>query len=362
VRVLFALSGLHRVDRGAEIAFIQIASRLAEAGDEVTLIGSGADRPGAPYRFLHAPALPRERFEQFPKIPTLRSDTGWEEATFAPGLLKAFRPSDFDITVTCGYPWTNWALRRPGFGAKRPLHVFVTQNGDWPARAGNSEYRLFDCDGLVCTNPDYYAANKDRYRCALIPNGVDLDRFKPGAGDRSAFDLPQDVPIVLMVSALIDSKFVDVGIEAIARLPEVHLAVAGDGPRRDAIHSKAQALMPGRFHNFTVSADRMPSLYRSANAFMHLSRDESFGNVFVEAMACGTPTIAWDLERTRWITGDTAFLVEGTGSQALSEAVSTAIDNPPPIARLVERAQGFSWSSIALAYRNFFDELVRDGR
>ena len=47
MRVLFALPGLHKYDRGAEIAFIAIARELAKAGDEVTLIGSGAPRPRA---------------------------------------------------------------------------------------------------------------------------------------------------------------------------------------------------------------------------------------------------------------------------------------------------------------------------
>ena len=41
MRILFALPGLHRHDRGAEVAFIAIARELARAGHAVTLIGSG---------------------------------------------------------------------------------------------------------------------------------------------------------------------------------------------------------------------------------------------------------------------------------------------------------------------------------
>src|SRR5947207_801069 len=101
VRILFALAGLHRVDRGAEVAFIAIASELAKAGHDVTLIGSGPPRPGQPYRYIHAPAIRREKFEDFPHIPLLRNETGWEEASFVPGLLAKYRPTDFDIVVTC---------------------------------------------------------------------------------------------------------------------------------------------------------------------------------------------------------------------------------------------------------------------
>jgi NADPH-dependent glutamate synthase beta subunit-like oxidoreductase len=54
MRVLFALPGLHRIDRGAEIAFISVANELAKAGHQVTLLGSGPPKPGTLYRFIHA--------------------------------------------------------------------------------------------------------------------------------------------------------------------------------------------------------------------------------------------------------------------------------------------------------------------
>ena len=40
MRVLFALPGLHKIDRGAEVAFISVANELAKAGCQVTLVGS----------------------------------------------------------------------------------------------------------------------------------------------------------------------------------------------------------------------------------------------------------------------------------------------------------------------------------
>src|SRR4051794_22432571 len=133
MRILFALPGLLRVDRGAEIAFLSIASELARRGDEVTLIGSGPPRPDALYQYLQVPISSRERFERLPRLPVFRSETVWEEATFVPGLLRAYDPSAYDVTVTCSFPFTNWVLRKRTAGQRRPAHVFVTQNGDWPA-------------------------------------------------------------------------------------------------------------------------------------------------------------------------------------------------------------------------------------
>lgn len=63
-------------------------------------------------------------------MPLLRSETVYEEASFVPALLWRYRPADYDITVTCSFPFTNIALRRPMLGGRRPAHLFITQNGD----------------------------------------------------------------------------------------------------------------------------------------------------------------------------------------------------------------------------------------
>jgi glycosyltransferase involved in cell wall biosynthesis len=360
MRVAFALPGLHRTMRGAEVAFTSVAAELARLGHEVTLIGSGPQKPDVPYRFLSAPLIARERFERFPRLPALRNETAWEEASFLLGLLRLYRPQDYDVTLTCAYPFTNWALRSRRHRGKRPAHVFVTQNGDWPARARNSEYRLFGCDGLVCINPDYFEANKNNYRAALIPNGVDLARFGPGRGSRADVGLPEGVPIVLMVSALIESKQVGDGIEAVSRLPGVHLAVAGDGPLREELRAKADSLMPGRYHNFTITPDRMPALYSAASLFLHLSRDEAFGNVYVEAMACGLTTVAWDLPRTRWITGPTGRLVADGDQGALVSTIARSLEQGDSQADLTKRAENFSWRKIGADYEAFLAGVVED--
>lgn len=359
MKIAFALAGLHRVERGAEIAFLAIATELAKAGEAVTLIGSGPELPDRPYRYLQAGVIPRERFENFPQIPMLRNESSWEELTFAPGLLRAYRPYDFDLTVTCGFPFTNMILRRPVLRGRRPAHVFVTQNGDWPAVATNSEYRLFGCDGLVCINPDYQARNRARYRTALIPNGVDLGRFYPGAAQRKQFGLPADKPIVLMVSALIESKNVAEGVRAVAKLDGVELVVAGDGPLRTEVKALADNLMPGRYRQMRVSPEEMPSLYRSAFAFLHLSRDESFGNVFTEALATGLPIVAYDLPRTRWILGEQG-LYAGDDIDELTKMLKNALSFPGDIASRVDRAQRYGWPEIAAQYRTFFEQILTD--
>ena len=359
LRVLFALPGLHRVSRGAEAAFENVARQLAGRDDfEVTLIGSGTEREGEPYRFLHAPMKPRERFEKWPRLPPLRSEYRWEELTFIPGLWRTIHPADFDVTLTCSYPFVNWALRMRRRGGK-PRHVFVTQNGDWPAQRRNAEYKLFSCDGLVCTNPEYFERQKNTWRCALIPNGMDAARYTPGPPDRAAFHLPSGVPVVLMVSALIPSKFVAAGVRAVARLPGVHLVVAGDGPQRDEVDGLARDLLPGRFTRLTTTMDRMPALYRCADVFLHLSRDEAFGNVYIEALATGLPVVGHDYPTARWILGEFGRLVDTTDDQRTADALQAALSAPrEPDRRHAFAADRYDWPAVGAHYADFLRKVV----
>lgn len=361
MKILMALPGLHRVSRGAEVAFESVAAGLAQAGGfDVTVAGAGREIPGRPYKYLRAGMVPRERFEKFPKFPPMRSEFRWEELTFAWNLRRAARELRPDVTVTCSYPFVSWVLRgmRDSRG-RRARHVFVTQNGDHPARRTNSEYKLFRCDGLVCTNPEFYDFNKAAWRSALIPNGVDVDRFSPGPGERAELGLPRDGKIVVMASALIPSKNVALAVEAVAKLDGVSLAVAGDGPCRDDVDRLGRELLGSRYVRTVLTPDKMPGFYRSGDVFLHLSREESFGNVYIEAMACGLPVVAHDYGTTRWILGNKATLLDTSDPAATAEAIRRALDGPRPDKQALHRAvsERFSWPVITAEYARFFREL-----
>ncbi len=361
MRILFALPGLHRVKRGAEVAFECLARELSIFPDcEVTLIGSGEQYDTVPYRFLQAKCLPREKFLNWLKIPLLRNEFMYEELSFIPGLLKVYRPEDYDVTITCSYPYTNWVLRTYKGKGQRPLHVFVTENGDWAPRAINMEYRYFSCDGLVCTNMEYFERHKNRWKCQAIPNGVDANLFKPGEAKRVKLGLPLDLPIVLIVSALEPSKRVLEGIEFLSILKNIVVIVAGDGSLAKEVDQLGKEKMGERYKRIVMEPVDMPDLYRSANVLLHMSQTEPFGNIYLEALATGLPIVADDNEKTQWILEDKGYLVDTNNPEAVCNSINMAIEkHNATLSRarrdLVEKR--YTWSIVAKEYHQFFCEL-----
>jgi glycosyltransferase involved in cell wall biosynthesis len=370
LRIAMVLAGLGRVQRGAEAAFLELTRQLTAYPDlHVELFGTGTKGPpGVPLHQLGC--VPRERFEGWPRLPCLRSEYEYEELTFVLSLAwrRRFRPRDFDVVVSCSYPFVNWFLRRRR-PRGRPVHVFVTQNGDWMCRAQGREYRFFHCDGLVCTNPEYYARHRGRYRSMLIPNGVDARVFHPAGATAEQVPTPTlppasaGRPVVLMASALIPSKAVGDGIRAVAGVPGAFLAVAGDGPQRAEVAGQAAQHLPGRHALLGgVPREQMPALFRRADAFLHMSRDEPFGLVYLEAASTGLPVVAHDGEVPRWVLGDAALYVDTRNPAAVSPALRQALD--PAVGKVLGRRarervlSGWTWEREAAEYRAFFYDLA----
>ena len=363
MRFLFALPGLHRVGRGAEVVFEAVAQQIAEHGQhQVTVVGSGEARAGRAYDFIHLPAVSREHFERWPKLPFFRHEFMYEELTFAWSLARLATVGDADVTMTCSYPYTNWALRRRRAG-KRPATVFVTQNGDWPAAERRAEARFFWCDGLICTNPLYYERNCARWNSTLIPNGIDPNRFRPGPECKAELGLPTDRPVIVMVSALDPAKRVLEAMHAVARVPDAYLVIAGDGPQRDEVDRLAAEILSQRCARRTFRHEQMPDLYRSADLFLHTKIRESFGNVYIEALSCGTPVVAHDDEVTRWILGDHARLVDTTSEAALAEAIALEMRSPKRGSETATWAhERYSWHVVARKYTDFLVDTSRKAR
>jgi phosphatidylinositol alpha-1,6-mannosyltransferase len=185
----------------------------------------------------------------------------------------------------------------------------------------------------------------------IVPPGVDPARFHPlDAAERAAvrarYRIDPDRPLILGLSRLVPRKGFDVLIRALARLDDsVQLAIAGSGrdERRLMDLAVSHQVHPRvRFLGRLPAAEIAP-LYASADVFSMLCRDrwggleaEGFGIVFVEAAACGVPSVAGRSggSHEAVVDGETGFVVEPRDETAVRDALARLLGDDALRARL----------------------------
>lgn len=180
-----------------------------------------------------------------------------------------------------------------------------------------------------------YGTPRDRIR--VIHRGVDFDVFDPEkVGEdrldalRRAWDVPKDVPIVMLPGRVTRWKGQHVLIEALAELGRRDFCclIVGDVQGRDGYRAELDEAI--RRHGLEDlvrlpgPCDDMPAAYRLADLIVSASTDpEAFGRVAIEAQAMGRPVIATDHggARETVVGGETGWLVPPGDVGALAQAL-----------------------------------------
>lgn len=149
----------------------------------------------------------------------------------------------------------------------------------------------------------------DPARLAVIDNGVDVAEFRPGRPDPALFGLPLGRPVALFVGdARSDRKNLDGVLRALAEVPELSLAVAGD-ERGGPFPALARSLGVDERVRFLGHRRDVAALMRAADLFVFPTRYEPFGLVLLEAAASGLPVVTTRLAGASWLLEDGAAVV-----------------------------------------------------
>jgi phosphatidylinositol alpha-1,6-mannosyltransferase len=175
-----------------------------------------------------------------------------------------------------------------------------------------------------------------------------------------------DHPLVVCVSRLVPRKGQDVLIEGMGevrrRVPDATLLIVGGGPYEDHLRDLAGGAPEGSviFAGQVSEAD-LPRHYAMADVFAMPCRTrlgglevEGWGNVFIEAAACGRPVVVGDSGGAREALddGETGILVDGADVASVADAVATLLGDPALARRMGEAGRArdersHTWPAIA---------------
>ena len=179
----------------------------------------------------------------------------------------------------------------------------------------------------------------------VVARGVDTGMFNPkhrSEALRQSWGADDNTLVLLSVGRLAPEKNLDLVVKAYQALRAaqrpVRLVFAGDGPYRDELQARCpDAVFLGMCDHQTLS-----TVYPSADLFLFPSLTETFGNVTLEALACGTPVLAFDsAAASELVQADrNGWLVQGEREEdylakALGVVTMPVSDCPPASCRLI---------------------------
>jgi phosphatidylinositol alpha-mannosyltransferase len=192
---------------------------------------------------------------------------------------------------------------------------------------------------------------------SVVPNGIDLERFRPGAPRVARYD--DGIPNILFVGRFDPRKGLPELLHACERLLalgiEFRLILVGDGRLRSDLARLARRALADRvvFEGQVPHGD-LPQYYATADVFCSPARgSESFGLVLLEAMALGAPLVASDIAGYRSVVTDgvEGLLVPPRDPAALASALQALLRDPARRAHMgamgVRTAARFGWDRVA---------------
>lgn len=270
-----------------------------------------------------------------------------------PGILQFATTEDTDIAW-----WAYRTLRLPYLIYAHGNEILSAIRSEWekPRQALSNA-------ACVIANSRYTAslveqAGVDRHRIEIVYPGCDVHRFEPADVDaatrRALLGERWNDRVILTVGNLVERKGHDIAMMAmkrvITRVPDACYVIAGDGPHRPTLQKLAgelgiadRVVFAGR-----VADEQLPLYYRLCDVFLMPSRArvelddvEGFGIVFLEAGACGKPSIGGRSGGVEDAIADnrTGLLVEPGDPDQVASALESLLLNPDFAKKLGDQAR-----------------------
>ena len=308
------LATLGGVDAGGQNVHVAaLADGLARLGADV-VVYTRRDDPDLPARVQIAPGVAVEHVRAGPPRPVPKDELLPYMGEFAEELVRRWTARRPDVAHA--HFWMSGkaavaASLLPGVPVVQTFHALGVvkrrhQGGadtSPPERLSVEADLVHQVQRVVATSAEevfeLVRMGADPHRVSVVPCGVDLGRFRP---DGRREPRSPGTGRVVVVGRLVERKGTADVVQALARLPQAELVVAG-GPPASELDRDPEARRLLSLARQTGVADRvslrgrvgrdeLPALLRSADAVACVPWYEPFGLVALEAMACGVPVVA----------------------------------------------------------------------
>jgi len=350
----------------------QTVETLTAAGDEVMVFAPA----GGPDQLCGAPivGVPSVPFPFYPelRIAAPRRSMRRQLQDFGPDVLHLFEPSLLGI----GGIYYGKVLNIPivlSYHTNLPVYLRYyrlgfLQNTTWKLmRARHQRADLNLCTSLPMMEQ---LQGQGIDRLALWERAVDARRFHASKSSREMRNTlsggEPHKPLLLYVGRLSAEKEVAALREVVSAMPDVRLAIVGDGPSRRELEKHFEGT-PTSFAGY-LRGEPLAAAYASSDLFVLPSKTETLGLVLMEAMASGCPVVACNAGGVPDAVenGLTGFLFEPGDPRGLVNAVRYALDHPEERDAIRMRARADvehrSWEDSTRQLRCYYTRAVEDRR
>jgi glycosyltransferase involved in cell wall biosynthesis len=174
---------------------------------------------------------------------------------------------------------------------------------------------------------------------------------------RTRWNLPLSKPLLIHVGRFSRQKNQPFLLDVIARLPETHLVLVGDGELRDELMTQIQQrhLQDRVDYMGEVSPETVHDLVSASDVFVFPSRFEAMSMVLLETMHLGIPIVASDIPANRDLLQSSAILLPIDGPERWVTEIGSLLGCRDSAAELGEkersRVQRFTTDAMAASYR-----------
>jgi len=364
----------------ARVAY-EISKELVKRGHEVTVYTTDVYDAYSRLKYKRNP-MNMDGIEIY-HFKNLSDKLAWKNIPIALGMAPVLNKNikEFDVVHAHLYRCFQGILVHH-YAKKYGIPYVLQPRGSVPTISKSKQKKLFDiflgrsivkdASKIIASSQsesDQYLdvfPDLDGEKIEHIPNGIDLEIYQnlPGEGEfRRKYSIANDERVILFLSRIHERKGADILIEAFNKLRnelgEVKLVIAGPDEGYldklklivNELNIENNVLFPGPLYE----RDKLEA-YVDADVFVLPSKDryESFGNVVLEAWACGTPVIVTNnCGISEWINNNIGYVVEYDKTQ-LYHTLYRILTDEDKRKRMSEHAKKFvrefSWDNIIEKY------------